>query len=326
MHAYVSSKKLRNHIVLKMAELYEDEHQPSMIINEFVDNQQQQQFMSPLQETETPPPTIFMLFGCAVQINSHKNVNHDHRPPPPPPPNSIGVNPESDSERMTCSSYHDKRERKACVIGDDDDEEETSSVKYEASVSSSSPPDKRKRKACVIDDGDGDEEETSSEKYEASVSSNSPPERNASSSDPHKATASSSSPPEAPHPNELPENLPKLLFEKRLEESDVRKNQNRLLITGSERLEAALTEEEMRMVESKTDELEVITTDPRGVDFKLRLKNWPSMRVKVLKYEWFKLVAANGIKKGDTVQGWGYRAAGHQFRLAIKVNPNTSPA
>ncbi|KAH6767605.1 hypothetical protein C2S52_018588 [Perilla frutescens var. hirtella] len=115
---------------------------------------------------------------------------------------------------------------------------------------------------------------------------------------------------------------PILLFEKKLELSDVL-GSHRLLITKSdgEQLMAALTEEERGKVGiNKDDFLSVATTDnTHGVEYDLHLKMWPASRAIVLIHQWTKLVTANGLQKGDSVQGWGYRKQDHKFCLALVV-------
>lgn len=114
--------------------------------------------------------------------------------------------------------------------------------------------------------------------------------------------------------------VPVLLFDTKLEYSDVGRNQNRLLITGDDRLMEALTEEERDRERSAF--LEVIATDPCGVEHTMRLKRWPAAMggaVVELSHEWFKLVSGNRLKKGDSVQGWGYRTSNNQLRLAIGI-------
>lgn len=114
---------------------------------------------------------------------------------------------------------------------------------------------------------------------------------------------------------------PVLMFDTKLEYSDVGRNQNRLLITGDDRLMEALTEPERER--ERSEFLEVITMDPRGVEYTMRLKKWPAEMggdaVVELGHEWFKLVSGNGLKKGDSVQGFGYRTNNNQFRLAIVI-------
>ncbi|KAL1540020.1 hypothetical protein AAHA92_24435 [Salvia divinorum] len=110
-----------------------------------------------------------------------------------------------------------------------------------------------------------------------------------------------------------------LMFEKKLTSSDVSRNHNRLLITKRSSLMAALTDEERGRVEvDGGDNLRVVTTDPDGDEYILKLKRWAGSGALVLIHEWGKLVRANGLEIGDSVQGWGYRTAiDAEFRLFL---------
>ncbi|XP_042013071.1 uncharacterized protein LOC121761495 isoform X2 [Salvia splendens] len=127
---------------------------------------------------------------------------------------------------------------------------------------------------------------------------------------------------EAPDPPEGNDLV--FMFEKELTSTDVARNQNRLLITKrtSLRLMAALTEEERGRVEvNGGDNLRVVTTDPNGVEYILKLKRWAGSSALVLKHEWGKLVRANGLQMGDSVVGWGYRVD-DEFRLFLYIIKN----
>ncbi|KAL1540045.1 hypothetical protein AAHA92_24458 [Salvia divinorum] len=117
-----------------------------------------------------------------------------------------------------------------------------------------------------------------------------------------------------------------LMFKKKLTSSDVSRNHNRLLITKRSSLMAALTEEERGRVEvDGGDNLRVVTTDPDGDEYILKLKRWAGSGALVLIHEWGKLVRANGLESGDSVQGWGYRIAiDGEFRLFLFTIKNLS--
>lgn len=113
---------------------------------------------------------------------------------------------------------------------------------------------------------------------------------------------------------------PVQLFEKVLHRSDIDPLQNRLLVTGSSVLMAALQEEERERVGvNKKDFLRVMTTDQNGGVYTLHLTKWPTSGATVLIREWKVFVRANQLEIGDSVQGWGYRVAGGEFRLALSI-------
>ncbi|KAG6400537.1 hypothetical protein SASPL_137377 [Salvia splendens] len=125
--------------------------------------------------------------------------------------------------------------------------------------------------------------------------------------------------PDPPEANDLV-----FMFEKELTCTDVARNHNRLLITkrASLKLMAALREEERGRVEANGgDNLRVLTTDPNGVEYMLKLKRWSGSGALVLKHEWGKLVRANGLQMGDSVVGWGYRVD-DEFRLFLFIVKN----
>ncbi|KAL2490242.1 Uncharacterized protein Adt_25870 [Abeliophyllum distichum] len=101
--------------------------------------------------------------------------------------------------------------------------------------------------------------------------------------------------------------LPIFLFQKRLTNSDIKPNQNRLFLSRRdkpEKLMEFLTDVERNQVDSAIDGVEVLTIDPRGDYHTLHLKRWPSIPMVVLKSQWRKLL-------------WGYR---QDSRLRLAFN------
>ncbi|KAL6579556.1 hypothetical protein OROMI_009772 [Orobanche minor] len=126
-----------------------------------------------------------------------------------------------------------------------------------------------------------------------------------------------------PEPNTPPPELvqligslirPVFLYMKKLEESDVRKDQNRLFVNEREKLVEFLTEEERISAFGKKDEkitkpegIDLVGIDRMGREYKLHLTKWGSLDKPVFNKEWYKIVDANGAKRGDCVHLWGYR-------------------
>lgn len=103
------------------------------------------------------------------------------------------------------------------------------------------------------------------------------------------------------------------LFLKKLEREDV----DRLYITDVafwSNLMFALNEQERAKVFDEHGFLRVSARDPSGTNYQLRVS--ASAASFVLDHEWSKFVSGNGLKEGDTVEGWGYRV-GHQLHLVI---------
>ncbi|KAL6566232.1 hypothetical protein OROGR_001847 [Orobanche gracilis] len=118
-------------------------------------------------------------------------------------------------------------------------------------------------------------------------------------------------------------NQPVFLYMKKLEESDVRKDQNRLFVNEREKLVEFLTEEERISAFEKKDEeitkpegIDLIGIDRMGREYKLHLTKWGSLDKPVFNKEWYKIVDANGAKRGDCVHLWGYRKD-DKFRLVV---------
>ncbi|KAL6579411.1 hypothetical protein OROMI_009627 [Orobanche minor] len=119
---------------------------------------------------------------------------------------------------------------------------------------------------------------------------------------------------------------PVFLYMKKLEESDVRKDQNRLFINEREKLVEFLTEEERISAFGKKDEkmrkpegVGLIGIDRMGREYKLQLIKWGSLDKLVFNKEWYKIVDANGAKRGDCVHLWGYRKD-DKFRLVVQFH------
>ncbi|KAL6566248.1 hypothetical protein OROGR_001868 [Orobanche gracilis] len=119
---------------------------------------------------------------------------------------------------------------------------------------------------------------------------------------------------------------PVFLYMKKLEESDVRKDQNRLFVNEREKLVEFLTEEERISAFGKKDEeitkpegVDLIGIDRMGREYKLHLTKWGSLDKPVFNKEWYKIVDANGAKRGDCVHLWGYRKD-DKFRLVVEFH------
>ncbi|KAL6570449.1 hypothetical protein OROMI_014963 [Orobanche minor] len=119
---------------------------------------------------------------------------------------------------------------------------------------------------------------------------------------------------------------PVFLYMKKLEESDVRKDQNRLFVNEREKLVEFLTEEERISAFGKKDEkitkpegIDLIGIDRMGREYKLHLTKWGSLDKLVFNKEWYKIVDANGAKRGDCVHLWGYRKD-ENFRLVVEFH------
>ncbi|KAI3469778.1 hypothetical protein Pfo_026441 [Paulownia fortunei] len=110
---------------------------------------------------------------------------------------------------------------------------------------------------------------------------------------------------------------PVFLYRKRLEQSDVRPDQNRLFVTGSEKPMEFLTKEEMSVVIDTNEGLDFFVIDKHVKFYKLHLGKWTSLKMVILNKEWKKLVLNNNIHKGDYVDLWGYR---WNSQLCLSVN------
>ncbi|KAL6575951.1 hypothetical protein OROHE_000422 [Orobanche hederae] len=104
------------------------------------------------------------------------------------------------------------------------------------------------------------------------------------------------------------------------------KDQNRLFVNKREKLLEFLTEEERirafgREDHEKPEGIHLIGIDIMGREYKLHLTKWGSLDKPVFNKEWYKLVDANGAKKGDCVHLWGYRHKDdHKFHLAVEFH------
>ncbi|GER36931.1 hypothetical protein STAS_13306 [Striga asiatica] len=114
------------------------------------------------------------------------------------------------------------------------------------------------------------------------------------------------------------------LFKKKMENSDVRENMNRLFVTakGTAKMkEEFMTEEEKRAIwpdEEGPAGIEFTGLDKAGKEYKLGITLWRSLRMTAIKTEWFKMVVANEAKSGDWVDVWGCRRQGQEgFRLVF---------
>ncbi|KAL6505918.1 hypothetical protein OROHE_023297 [Orobanche hederae] len=119
---------------------------------------------------------------------------------------------------------------------------------------------------------------------------------------------------------------PVFLYMKKLEDSDVRKDQNRLFVNEREKLAGFLTEEERISAFGKKDEkitkpegIDLVGIDRMGREYKLHLTKWGSLDKPVFNKEWYKIVDANGAKRGDCVHLWGYRKD-DKFRLVVEFH------
>ncbi|KAL6543940.1 hypothetical protein OROGR_010437 [Orobanche gracilis] len=119
---------------------------------------------------------------------------------------------------------------------------------------------------------------------------------------------------------------PVFLYMKKLEESDIRKDQNRLFVNEREKLVEFLTEEERISAFGKKDEkitkpegVDLIGMDRMGREYKVHLTKWGSLDKLVFNKEWYKIVDANGAKRGDWVHLWGYRKD-DKFRLVVEFH------
>ncbi|KAL6494260.1 hypothetical protein OROGR_031060 [Orobanche gracilis] len=119
---------------------------------------------------------------------------------------------------------------------------------------------------------------------------------------------------------------PVFLYMKKLEEWDVRQDQNRLFVNKREKLVEFLTEKERisafgRKDHEKPEGIHLIGIDRMGKEYKLHLTKWGSLDKPVFNKEWYKLVDANGAKRGDCVHLWGYRRKDdNKFRLAVEFH------
>ncbi|PIN00314.1 hypothetical protein CDL12_27186 [Handroanthus impetiginosus] len=109
---------------------------------------------------------------------------------------------------------------------------------------------------------------------------------------------------------------PIFLYRKKLQESDIRKDQNRLFLTKSEELMKFLTDEERNSVYNTKEGLELCAVDPEANSYSLNLAQWGSLHMLVLKSQWIKLVQKNNVETGFWAEMWGYRCDG-KVRLAV---------
>ncbi|KAL7105847.1 hypothetical protein ACP275_07G071500 [Erythranthe tilingii] len=106
---------------------------------------------------------------------------------------------------------------------------------------------------------------------------------------------------------------PVFLYRKKLEVSDIRSDQNRLMVNGEDKLLEFLTEEERKAVliprdqETKPRGFELTGVDQNGKLYKLCYILWGSLNKTAINKQWNKLVSEHNAKKGDTVEIWGYR-------------------
>lgn len=128
-------------------------------------------------------------------------------------------------------------------------------------------------------------------------------------------------PPPVFHPTileEVDDVRPVFLFEKDIKQSDLNKHLRRFRITKTKivKLLEFLTEEERTKVE--TDGLTVIAREVQsGAEYTMHLtKDDKEDDILVLKHEWRKFVL-------QSVQAWGYRRGGHEFRLALNFIKKT---
>ncbi|KAH6777698.1 hypothetical protein C2S51_009010 [Perilla frutescens var. frutescens] len=101
---------------------------------------------------------------------------------------------------------------------------------------------------------------------------------------------------------------PTFLYRKKLAESDVRRDQNRLFATRRERMMEFLREEEAAVVDGGGKGLKIVGVDGGGKVYEnLGLRKWASLKMTVINSDWWRLVAANNAITGDVVEIWGYR-------------------
>ncbi|KAH6766620.1 hypothetical protein C2S52_017603 [Perilla frutescens var. hirtella] len=113
---------------------------------------------------------------------------------------------------------------------------------------------------------------------------------------------------------------PVFLYRKKLEDSDVRGDQNRLFLTKREKLFEFLNAAEVAAVDETTEGVKnIMGVDQQGKTYdKLWLKLWPSLNMTVINGgDWNKLVAANNAEKGDFVLIWGFRHNHGKLGFAI---------
>ncbi|KAH6813718.1 hypothetical protein C2S51_022736 [Perilla frutescens var. frutescens] len=113
---------------------------------------------------------------------------------------------------------------------------------------------------------------------------------------------------------------PVFLYRKKLEDSDVRGDQNRLFLTKREKLFEFLNAAEVAAVDETTEGVKnIMGVDQQGKTYdKLWLKLWPSLNMTVINgADWNKLVAANNAHKGDFVLIWGFRHNAGKLGFAI---------
>ncbi|KAK6124209.1 hypothetical protein DH2020_042045 [Rehmannia glutinosa] len=117
------------------------------------------------------------------------------------------------------------------------------------------------------------------------------------------------------------------LYRKKLLESDVRQDHNRLFIRKSEELMYFLNEEELISLSFINKGVDFIVVDNHTPSkfYKLRLKKWATVKMLILTKDWNKLVLDNRVQKGDWVELSGYRQNG-QPHLVVKFSKSESTA
>lgn len=108
---------------------------------------------------------------------------------------------------------------------------------------------------------------------------------------------------------------PEFLYMKCLQEADIKRDQNRVLLTTSQNLMRFLNEDEREAVNAEGIELGAM--DENGNLYELRLKRWPSVKMFVLNKEWNKLISYNQVNPGHWLHIWGYRPNNGELRLVI---------
>ncbi|KAH6767606.1 hypothetical protein C2S52_018589 [Perilla frutescens var. hirtella] len=110
---------------------------------------------------------------------------------------------------------------------------------------------------------------------------------------------------------------PVFLYRKKLQDSDVKRNLNRLFVTRRERMMGFLREEEAAAVAGGGLKIEVGVDDGGNVYDKLGLTKWKSLKMTIINKNWGKVVKANNAKKGDVVEIWGFRVIDEKPCLAF---------
>ncbi|KAM7528180.1 hypothetical protein LguiB_031590 [Lonicera macranthoides] len=114
---------------------------------------------------------------------------------------------------------------------------------------------------------------------------------------------------------------PVLVIQKRLFNSDLTQQLNRLSIPHKQIMAKFLTDEEKENL--KKNLLEVTLIDPRLVEWTLNMKQWNmNSSVYVLITNWYKLVEENekDLKEGTEVQLWSFRVGTKLCFILVRLN------